>query len=86
MTEKKKREKVVAEITIAHLAQFARELGRHLSQEEAIAFLNQDGRAYAMWKHMMHAGEEYIKSTLDRQPRNPVPISRSYAQRSRAAM
>ena len=86
MTEKKKREKVVAEITLAHLKQYARELGRHLSQEEAIVFLNQDGRAYAMWKHMMHAGEEYIKSSLERSQRNPVPISRSAAQRPRLAV
>lgn len=74
MTEKKKREKVIAEITLAHLTQFAREAGRPLSQEEAIAFLNQNGRAYDMWKHMMHAGEEYIKSTLQRSPiRMPHP-------------
>jgi hypothetical protein len=86
MTEKKKREKVVAEITLAHLTQFARELGRRLSQEEAIAFLNQDGRAYAMWKLMMHAGEEYIKSSLERPQRNPLPISRSSAQRTRLAV
>jgi len=64
MTEKKKRERVVAEITVAHLTQFARELGRAITQEDAIAFLNQEGRAYDMWKHMMLAGEEYIKSNL----------------------
>ena len=64
MTEKKKRERVVAEITIAHLTQIARELGRTLNHEEAVAFLNQGGRAYAMWKHMMLAGEEYIKTSL----------------------
>jgi hypothetical protein len=29
-----------------------------------MAFLNQEGRAYDMWKQMMRAGEEYIKSTL----------------------
>jgi hypothetical protein len=86
MTEKKRREKVVAEITLAHLTQFAGELGRHLTQEEAVAFLNQNGRAYAMWKHMMHAGEEYIKSALDQQHRSPVPITRPVPQRSRFAM
>ena len=64
MTEKKKREKVIAEITLAHLTQFACEAGKSLTQQEAIAFLNQDGRAYAMWKKMMQAGEEYFKSTL----------------------
>jgi hypothetical protein len=66
MTEKKKREKVNAEITAAHLIQFARELGAGMTQEEAIAFLNRNGRAYDMWKHMMQAGEEYIKQTLKR--------------------
>lgn len=64
MTEKKKREKVVAEITLAHLMQFAREAGKPLSQQEAVAFFNQDGRAYDMWKYMMQAGEQYIKSSL----------------------
>jgi hypothetical protein len=74
MTEKKKREKVVAEITLAHLTQFAQEAGQSLSHEQALAFLNQDGRAYAMWKHMMLAGEEYIKSSLPRQSQSPVPL------------
>ena len=27
-----------------------------------------------MWKHMMQAGEEYIKSSLKRSSRDPVPI------------
>jgi hypothetical protein len=62
MTEKKKREKVNAEITAAHMIQ----LGARMTQEEAIAFLNRNGRAYDMWKHMMQAGEEYIKQTLKR--------------------
>lgn len=65
MTDKKKRDKVVAEITVAHLTLLVSEMGRSLSQEEAVAFLNQDGRAYGMWKQMMHAGEDYIKLTLD---------------------
>lgn len=69
MTQKKNRERVVAEITTAHLTQFVQALGRSLSREEAISFLNQDGRAYAMWKHMMHAGEDYIKATLEAQCR-----------------
>ena len=67
MTEKKKREKVNAEITAAHLIQFASELGTRMTQEDAIAFLNRNGRAYDMWKHMMQAGEEYIKKTLQRE-------------------
>ena len=72
MTEKKKREKVVAEITLDHLMQFAREAGRPLSPQEALAFFNQDGRAYDMWKYMMQAGEQYIKSSL--QHRNPAAL------------
>ena len=67
MTERKKREKVVAEITVAHLTEFASEIGRSLSPDDAIAFLNQNGRAYAMWQHMMRAAEEYIKTTLQQQ-------------------
>jgi len=76
MTEKKKREKVVAEITLGHLTLFATEVGRSLSQDEALAFLNQDGRAYAMWKHMMHAGEEFIKSELGTRSRAAAPVFR----------
>jgi len=64
MTERKKREKVVAEINVQHVAQFAAEIGRALNQDEAIAFLNCEGRAYEMWKQMMRAGGEYIKFAL----------------------
>jgi hypothetical protein len=74
MTEKKKREKVVAEITVAHLTAFADEIGRSLNADEAVAFLNQNGRAYAMWQHMMRAGEEYVKSTLHQQ--GPTVVAR----------
>lgn len=77
MTEKKKREKVVAEITVAHLTEFAGAIGRSMNEDEAIAFLNKEGRAYEMWKHMMHAAEEYIKSALQRQSRFPVSTARS---------
>jgi hypothetical protein len=81
MTEKKKRQKVVAELTLAHLMQLAQEAGHSLSQEEAIALLNQDGRAYAMWKHMMRAGEEYFKSTLQRPSQSSIPIRASERRR-----
>jgi len=65
MPKKKQRERVVAEITTFHLTQLAQTaLGRELSREEAIAFLNDGDRAYDMWKHMMHAGEAYIQSTI----------------------
>ncbi len=59
------REKVTAEITLAHVLQFAREAGSNMSAAEIAAFLNQDGRAQSVWMHMMRAGEEYIKSSLE---------------------
>ncbi len=59
------REKVTAEITLAHVLQFARELGRHMSSAEVANFLNQDGHAQKMWMHMMQAGEDYVKSNLN---------------------
>ena len=58
------REKITAEITLAHVLQFARELGTNLSAAEGAAFLNEKGRAQAVWTHMMQAGEEFIKSGL----------------------
>ena len=85
MTEKKKREKVNAEITAAHLIRFAREVGTVMTQEEAVGFLNGQGRAYAMWKHMMQAGEEYIKHTLQRES-SPIRIQQNDPRRGRLAV
>jgi hypothetical protein len=62
------REKVTAEITVAHMLQFARELGANMNAAEVAAFLNQKGRAQGVWMHMMQAGEEYIKSSLEANP------------------
>jgi hypothetical protein len=84
MTEKKKRQKVNAEITAAHLVQFAREVGASMTPEEAIAFLNRNGRAYDMWKHMMQAGEAYIKQTLQRE--SPARVSLQAAEPARRYM
>ncbi|HTR25243.1 MAG TPA: hypothetical protein VMI10_14780 [Terriglobales bacterium] len=67
---RRKRDRVVAEITSAYLMQVVAEYGRHLNQEQALNFLNQEGRAYEMWKQMMYAGENYIKSSLA-QPSQP---------------
>jgi hypothetical protein len=65
LTKKCWREKVTAEITLAHLQHFADESGKPMSADEIAAFINQDGRAHDMWLHMMQAGEDYIKSILD---------------------
>lgn len=64
MTEKKDRERVMAEITISYVLRLANEHGCSVSRERARVFLNEEGRAYEMWKHMMQAGEEFIASSL----------------------
>jgi len=64
MILRKKREKVVAEITITHLMKFMQEQGRFLDEQQAVNLLNTGDRAYVMWKQMMYAGENYIKSVL----------------------
>jgi len=64
MKPKRKREKVVAEITAGHLIKLMQEQGRFVDQQQAFAFLNEGDRAYIMWKRMMQAGERYIKSVL----------------------
>jgi hypothetical protein len=55
---------VLAEITLSHLMRLANEEGCSVSREQALAFLNEEGRAFEMWKHMMQAGEEFIASSL----------------------
>jgi hypothetical protein len=64
ITEKKSRERVMAEITISYVLRLANEHGCPMSREQALAFLNQQGRAYEMWKQMMQAGEDFIARSL----------------------
>jgi hypothetical protein len=64
MTEKKNRERVIAEITLSHLIRLGNEQGCPVSRQQAVAFLNQEGRAFEMWKHMMQAAEEFIAGSL----------------------
>lgn len=56
MSDRKLREKVAAEITLVHRVQIAAEAGGRVSREDAVAVLNQNGRAYDLWKNMMQAG------------------------------
>lgn len=68
MIEQKKkcwREKVTAEITLAHVQAFAEEIGTNITVAEVATFLNQNGRAQGLWNHMMQAGEQFIKSNLN---------------------
>ncbi len=67
MIEQKKkcwREKVTAEITLAHVQAFAEEIGTNITVAEVATFLNHNGRAQGLWNHMMQAGEQFIKSNL----------------------
>ena len=64
MTQKKDRDRVMAEITLSHLLRLANEQGCSVSPEQARVFLNEEGRAYEMWMHMMQAGEEFITASL----------------------
>jgi len=64
MTDKKDRERVIAEITLSHLVRLGNEQGCPVSRQQALAFLNQEGRAFEMWKHMMRAAEEFIAGSL----------------------
>src|SRR5215469_18650735 len=50
MTDKKDRERVSAEITLSHLIRLGNEQGCPVSRQRALAFLNQEGRAFEMWK------------------------------------
>jgi hypothetical protein len=84
MPDRKPRERVIAEITLPYVTQVAAGIGRDLSPEEAMAFLNQEGHAYAMWKQMMRAGEDYIKHTL--RGGRTIQISHPAPHRGRAAV
>jgi len=64
MTQKKDRDRVMAEITLPHLLRLANEHGCSVTRQQAAAFLNQEGHAYEMWKQMMRAGEEFAASSL----------------------
>jgi hypothetical protein len=61
---KKDRERVTAEVTLSHLMRLGNEQGCPVSREQALAFLNQEGRAFEMWKNMMQAAEEFIACSL----------------------
>ena len=71
MTDKKNRERVIAEITLSHLMRLRNEQGCPVTREQALAFLNQEGRAFEMWKHMMQAAEEFIAGACSRIPSPP---------------
>lgn len=71
MADKKDRERVIAEITLVHLIRLGNEQGCPVSRQQALAFLNQEGRAFEMWKLMMQAAEEFIAGRLFQQSCSP---------------
>jgi hypothetical protein len=81
MTEKKDRERVIAEITLSHLIRLGNEQNYPLSREQALAFLNQEGRAFEMWKQMMEAAEHFIAGSLFQ---SFTPGHNGFASRPRA--
>ena len=74
MAKKRNSNRVTAEITLSHLMQLAQEHGCCLGHEQALAFLNQEGRAYEMWKHMMYAGFDFILCALVGQYATPKHV------------
>lgn len=84
MTPKKNRDRVMAEITLPHLLRLANEQGCSVSREQALAFLNEQGRAFEMWKHMMQAGEDFIKDSFF--GRRLIPECKTDGPSARTAM
>src|ERR1700758_1260786 len=52
----RRRGKVVAEITLAHIRQLAFMFGWPVGEDHVLALLNLGGHAYGMWMRMMQAG------------------------------
>ena len=73
MTKNRNRDRVTAESTVFHLTRLAIQNRCPVSQEQALVFFNQEGRAQEMWKHMMEAGLDFITSSLLRQYIAPRP-------------
>jgi hypothetical protein len=74
------REKVTAEITMAHIVQFAEEMGTNMSAAEVAEFLNQNGRAQDLWIHMMQAAEQFIRCSLGTKGMNLPEATRPVVQ------
>lgn len=55
MTDNKNSERVIAEISLSHLMRLGNEQDCSVSREQGLASLNQEGRAFETWKHMMQA-------------------------------
>ena len=75
-----RRNRVVAEITLAHIRQLAAAFGCPADEAHVLSFLNEEGHAYEMWICMMQAGENFIKSNFPRVLSDPVPIRESAAR------
>jgi hypothetical protein len=84
MTDKKDRERVIAEITLSHLIRLGNEQGYPVSRQQAVAFLNQEGRAFEMWKYMMQAAEVFIVGSLFQQSSSSAAGHNGFASQPRS--
>ena len=62
--QKRDRERVLAEITLSYLMRLAIEQGCPVSREQALEFLNEEGRAYEMWKSHDAGGGGFYRTQL----------------------
>lgn len=83
MIETKKkcwREKVTAEITLAHVQRFVHEVGTDMTEAEVAQFLNENGEAQNVWMHMMQAAEQYIQSSVKTKVMKMPALNRHHVQ------
>jgi hypothetical protein len=64
MSQRKGRDRVIAEITLSHLSRLVNKHGCSVSREQAFTFIIKDRRTFEMWKQMMQAGENFIVRSL----------------------
>ena len=74
--QKRNRERVLAEITLSYLMRLAIEQGCPVSREQALEFLNEEGRAYEMWKSHDAGGGGFYRTAYGgntlRQSADPI--------------
>jgi len=72
MSEKKNRERMIAEVRLSRVIRLGNEDGCRVTRPQAFGFLNRERRAFEMWKHMMLAAEEFIVGSLFAHSFSPV--------------
>lgn len=57
--------RVMAEINVADVMQFAREIGMPITLDEAAELLADAAQSKGLMQHMMDAGRDYLAATLE---------------------